>query len=67
MAKFLCNDEKWYKLGVNKDGSKVREWMLNNLQRIDIMIKCDDDEESKWITTLIEGIMQYKFRPKYEG
>lgn len=67
LAKFLCNDEKWYKLGVNKDGSAVREWMLNNLQRIDIMIKCDNDEESKWITTLIEGIMQYKFRPKYEG
>lgn len=60
LAKSLCNDEYFKALGVNKENVGV--WMQENLYRINVLIKSD-----KAKTELVEAIMHYSFRPKYEG
>ena len=60
LAKSICNDIRFINLGINR--YNVKEWMLNNLRRINILI--DEDKAS---TELIESILHYKFRPTYEG
>lgn len=62
LAKSICRDEYYINLGVNVDN--VKEWMFNNLYRINIYIRIDNDTA---ITELVEVILHYKFRPKYEG
>lgn len=46
------------------DKEEVKEWMLSNLHRINILIK---NECGKPATELVESILHYCFRPKYEG
>ena len=60
LAKFLCNDKEFISLGVNEQN--VKSWMLNNLHRINILVK-----SNKATTELVEAILHYAFRPRYEG
>lgn len=60
LAKSICFDEEFLKIGINNDN--VKEWMLENLHRINIYVK-----SNKAITELIEAVFHYAFRPKYEG
>lgn len=43
---------------------EIKPWMLKNLKRINILIKADDGNAR---TELIETVLHYHFRPKYEG
>lgn len=59
LAKSICNDEEFIKLGINEDN--VAEWIKNNLIRINIYIK-----SNRAATELVEAVLHYKFRPRYE-
>ena len=60
LAKSICSDEEFIQLGINKNN--VKEWMLENLHRINICVKAN-----KATTELVEAVFHYAFRPKYEG
>ena len=60
LAKSLCSDERFVALGVNQEN--VKAWMLENLHRINVYIKAD-----KAKTELVEAVLHYAFRPRYEG
>lgn len=62
LAKSICNDKEFLLMGINRNN--VKEWMLNNLHRINIFIKAD---QGKSITELVEAILHYKYHPRYEG
>lgn len=64
LAKSLYNDHSMKTKGLPNNKKDMKKWMLNNLHRIDIIIKCNYPE---WATTLIEGILHYKYNPLYEG
>lgn len=53
--------DKGFQNGVTEDD--VRQWMLENLLRINIFIKADC---GKAMTELVEAIFHYSFRPRYE-
>ena len=44
------------------DAEDVKAWMLENLHRINVYIKAD-----KAKTELVEAVLHYAFRPRYEG
>lgn len=65
LAKSLCNDKYFKPLinkcgGINKDN--LKQWMLKNLRRINIYLEPD-----KAKTELVEAILHYAFRPRFEG
>ncbi len=60
LAKSICKDKEFVKLGITE--KNVKKWMLNNLHRINIYIRAD-----KAKTELIEAILHYAYRPRYEG
>ena len=60
LAKSICSDSEFISLGINPDN--VKPWMLSNLHRINIYIKSD-----KATTELVEAVMHYTFRPRFEG
>ncbi len=60
LAKSICSDSAFLSLGINPDN--VKPWMLENLHRINIYVK-----DSKTTTELVEAVMHYAFRPKFEG
>jgi len=62
LATSICEGKQMLARGVEK--KDIKKWILENTQRIDILINCDNN---KWATTLIEAIMQYKYMPRYEG
>ena len=62
LAKSICNDNEFRQIGVTE--ANVKEWMLKNLYRINIFIAA---EQGKAATELVEAILHYKFRPRYEG
>lgn len=62
LAKSICSDNRFCQMGINQKNAK--EWMLNNLHRVNIFISV---EQGKAITELVEAILHYKFRPRYEG
>ena len=62
LAKSLCSDPEFQRLGVCQ--ATIKEWMFKHLARVNIMIK---NECGKAATELIESIMHYHLRPKYEG
>ena len=65
LANSICDDERMRERGAEK--VDIKKWILDNTRRIDILIKCESADRNKWATTLIEGIMHYKYTPKYEG
>lgn len=61
LAKSILNDIKM----VNIIGKiPIDEWIKNNCDRIDIII---DENVPEFTLELIEAILHYKYRPKYEG
>lgn len=64
LANSICNDPDFQKKGINKEN--VKDWMLNNLQRLSIFIKANNGKE-RAVTELVESIFHYKYRPCYEG
>ncbi len=62
LAKSLCNDPEFTSMGINSDNAK--DWITGNLRRVNILIKA---EKGKAATELMEAVMHYAFRPKYEG
>jgi len=62
LAKSLCKDERFKALGITEKNAK--KWMLNNLHRINIYIRADC---GKAMTELVESVLHYRFRPRYEG
>ncbi len=60
LAKSICSDERFTSIGVSRENVKL--WMMENLQRINIYVKAN-----KATTELIEAILHYAFRPRYEG
>ena len=60
LAKSICSDDEFVQIGINKDN--VKSWMLGNLHRINIYVK-----SSKATTELIEAILHYAYRPRFEG
>lgn len=60
LAKSICSDEKFISLGVTENN--VKSWMMENLRRTNIYVKAD-----KATTELIESVLHYAFRPKFEG
>lgn len=62
LAKSLLADEdmKSYKLNENN----VSSWIKNNCRRIDVLI---DSSTNIFKLDLIEAILHYKYKPKYEG
>lgn len=62
LAKSICADQEFASLGVNQ--SNVKDWMLNNLHRINVLIKVTGDTA---ITELVEAVLHYRFRPRFEG
>ena len=55
-------DEEFRLLGINKEN--VKDWMLNNLHRINIYIKAN---QGKAVTELAEAVLHYRYRPRFEG
>lgn len=62
LAKSLCNDQRFTALGVDEEN--VKEWMLQNLHRVNIYIK---EQCGKAATELVESVLHYAFRPRFEG
>lgn len=62
LAKSICSDDLFIAMGINPDN--VKGWMLTNLHRINIYIKVDC---GKAATELVEAVLHYTFRPRYEG
>ena len=62
LAKSICSDAEFCLMGINQ--GNVKEWMLNNLHRVNIFIRA---EQGKVATELVEAILHYKFHPRYEG
>lgn len=65
LAKSLCEEEDFISLGINKDN--VKSWMLKNLWRINIYVRADEEKTELAKTELIEAILHYAFRPRFEG
>ncbi len=62
LARSLCSSDEFLSKGINQDN--VKEWMLENLHRVNIYLKVDKDTA---ISELVESILHYKYRPKFEG
>ena len=62
LARSICSDAEFRQMGITQEN--VKEWMQNNLHRINILIRA---EQGKAATALVEAILHYKFRPRYEG
>lgn len=62
LAKSICGDDEFRRMGITP--KNVKEWMLNNLHRINVFISA---EQGKAATELVEAILHYRFRPRYEG
>ena len=62
LAQSICGDNEFRQMGISQEN--IKEWMLNNLHRINIFISI---EQGKAATELVEAILHYRFRPRYEG
>lgn len=62
LAKSLLSDNGLGDLNIAP--SNIKDWIKNNCRRIDIIINAD---LGVLTLELIEGVMHYKYVPKYEG
>ncbi|MBP5444906.1 MAG: hypothetical protein J6Y28_01925 [Acholeplasmatales bacterium] len=62
LAKSICFDKEFQNKGIAPNN--VKDWMLNNLRRINIYIKTNCGMKA---TELVESLMHYKFNPRFEG
>lgn len=62
LARSVCSDAQFIALGVNR--TNVKSWLKQNTYRINIQVSGNDIEAA---TELIEAVLHYQFRPRYEG
>ena len=62
LAKSLLSDSGMSDLNIAS--SNIKDWIKSNCRRIDIVINAD---LGVFTLELIEGVMHYKYEPKYEG
>jgi len=62
LAKSLLSDGEMSSLNITS--SNMKNWIKTNCRRIDIII---DADLGVFALELIEGIMHYKYEPRYEG
>lgn len=62
LPKSICADRDMQDCGMNRENA--RSWIEQNTRRINILVKA---EKGKAATELIEAVLHYKFRPRYEG
>ena len=62
LAKSLLADDEM--ISFNITPSNVKDWIKTNCRRIDIIM---DADLGVFALDLIEGIMHYKYEPRYEG
>ena len=62
LAKSLLSDSGMSSLNITP--SNIKDWIKTNCRRIDVII---DAELGMFTLGLIEGIMHYKYEPRYEG
>lgn len=62
LARSITDDTSMNYLGLNDD--TVGDWIRNNCERFDVLI---DAKYGKIVLNFIEGLLQYKLEPKYEG
>ena len=62
LAKSLLSDSEMRSLNITS--SNIKNWIKTNCRRIDIII---DADLGVFALELIEGIMHYKYEPRYEG
>ena len=62
LAKSLLSDSGMSDLKIAS--SNIKDWIKSNCRRIDIVINAD---LGVFTLELIEGVMHYKYEPKYEG
>lgn len=62
LAKSLLEDSGISNSNINP--SNIKDWIKTNCRRIDIII---DADLGVFTLELIEGIMHYKYEPRYEG
>lgn len=62
LAKSLLSDGEMSILGIAS--SNIKDWIITNCRRIDVII---DADLGVFALELIEGIMHYKYEPRYEG
>ncbi len=66
LATSILDDKNFPVEKLNK--SNIGQWMRDNLYRIDVLIKSTNDKHKDKIRlNFIEGLLQYKFKPRYEG
>lgn len=46
------------------DFNDINSWIRNNCKRVDVIL---DGKLGKFTLNLIEGLLHYKYKPKYEG
>lgn len=46
------------------DFDNIKSWICSNCQRVDVIL---DGKLGKFTLNLIEGLLHYKYKPKYEG
>ena len=65
LAKSLFKDDSEFKSLI---GSKenAKSWMLANLVRVNVLIN-DLERNGKAISELLEALLHYQFRPRFEG
>lgn len=62
LAKSLLSDNEMTSFNITP--SNVKDWIKTNCRRIDIII---DADLGVFALDLVEGIMHYKYEPRYEG
>lgn len=62
LAKSLVADTAFATLGVGRENAGA--WIKENMHRVEIIISGDCGDAA---TELIESVMHYAFRPRYEG
>lgn len=64
LAPSLIKDEE-LKLN-NKDKENIKDWIINNCKRINIIFPYSHNKEDRYLLDFIEGLLHYKYNPRYE-
>ena len=65
LAKSVLHDPDF---SASLSGTDVKDWLKTHTARIDILfVDPGDAHERKLLLNFVEGLLQFKFKPKYEG
>lgn len=63
LAKSLIKDKE-FNYNLKFEDENIGQWIMENCERFDVII---DKNFGKSFLNFIEGLLQYKYSPKYEG